>query len=98
MRPAGQGRLAINCGSVGKPDNDGDPAVHYALLNAPPSQPWSAKIRRVPYDHRNWVAQLEREDADPVFTEPLRTGWWTTGVKSLPALEKRHAEKAPSQR
>jgi hypothetical protein len=45
------------------------------------------------YDHRAWVAQLKREGVDAIFTEPLRTGWWTTGVKSLPAPEKGRAEQ-----
>jgi diadenosine tetraphosphatase ApaH/serine/threonine PP2A family protein phosphatase len=88
LRQLSDGRLAFNCGTVGKPDNDGDPAVHYAFLHVSGQRPWTATIRRVEYDHRAWVAQLEREGVDPIFTEPLRTGWWTTGVKSLPALEK----------
>jgi hypothetical protein len=37
------------------------------------------------------VAQLKCEGVDSIFTEPLRTGWWTAGVKSLPASEKRRA-------
>jgi hypothetical protein len=95
-------RLALNCGTVGKPDNDGDPAVHYALLQTPARQPWSATLRRVTYDYRAWAARLDRERVDPVFTEPLRTGWWTSGVNSLPAWERsrtasarRHAESSP---
>ena len=93
LRRLSRGRLALNCGTVGKPDNDGDPAVHYAFLSTPAREPWSATIRRVPYDHRTWAAQLEREGVDPIFTEPLRTGWWTTGVKSLPAFEKSGADR-----
>jgi diadenosine tetraphosphatase ApaH/serine/threonine PP2A family protein phosphatase len=93
LRQLARGQLAFNCGTVGKPDNDGDPAVHYAFLHASKQLPWTATIRRVEYDHRAWVAQLKREGVDPIFTEPLRIGWWTTGVKSLPALEKQRARE-----
>jgi diadenosine tetraphosphatase ApaH/serine/threonine PP2A family protein phosphatase len=94
LRQLPEGRLALNCGTVGKPDNDGDPAVHYAFLRASAQRQWIATIRRVEYDHRAWSAQLGREGVDAIFTEPLRTGWWTTGVKSLPAAERNRAERA----
>ena len=87
IRHLSHDRLAVNCGTVGKPDNDGDPAVHYAVLDAA-AAPWQMTIRRVSYDHEAWANQLEREGVDAIFTEPLRTGWWTTGVKSLPRTEK----------
>jgi hypothetical protein len=82
------GLLAFNCGAVGKPDHDGDPAVHYAFLQTPADQQWNVTIRRVEYDHRQWVGRLEQEGVDPIFAEPLRTGWWTTGVAGLPAIER----------
>jgi diadenosine tetraphosphatase ApaH/serine/threonine PP2A family protein phosphatase len=91
IRQLSNSGLAFNCGTVGKPDNDGDPAVHYAFLHASSKQPWTVTIRRVEYDHVAWARRLEHENVDLIFTEPLRTGWWTTGVKSLPALEKRLA-------
>jgi diadenosine tetraphosphatase ApaH/serine/threonine PP2A family protein phosphatase len=72
-------RFAVNCGSVGKSDNDGDPAVHYALLR-PDSGTYRIEIRRVEYDHVAWAAQLAREGVDPVFVTPIRTGTWTFGV------------------
>jgi diadenosine tetraphosphatase ApaH/serine/threonine PP2A family protein phosphatase len=84
IRPLADGRFAVNCGVVGKPDHDGDPAVHYALLTIAPGQ-ISATIQRVEYDHLTWADTLEREGVDPIFVEPLRTGFWTTGVSSLPA-------------
>lgn len=79
-------RLAVNCGAVGKPDHDGDPAVHYAVLDALGGS-YSAEIRRVTYDHEAWAAQLRKEGVDPIFVEPLLTGTWTTGVASLPETE-----------
>lgn len=87
IRHLDQGRLAVNCGVVGKPDHDGDPAVHYALVTVADGQV-SATIQRVEYDHLTWANILEQEGVDPIFIEPLRTGFWTTGVSSLPALQR----------
>lgn len=82
------GRFAVNCGVVGKPDHDGDPAVHYARVELCDGAP-SIEIRRVPYDHEAWARQMEAAQIAPVFVEPIRTGVWTTGVASLP-LGERH--------
>jgi len=87
VRPLGGGRLAINCGVVGKPDHDGDPAVHYALLHLDGAA-IRAEIRRVAYDHQAWADQLASEGVEPIFTEPLRDGWWTVGRNSLPQWER----------
>lgn len=81
------GFLALNCGVTGKPDHDGDPAVHYALLETR-SDHLEASIRSVYYEHEAWADQLEREGVEEVFVEPLRTGRWTCGVESLPREEK----------
>lgn len=75
----GQG-FAVNCGVVGKPDNDGDPAVHYALLQ-PAGGTYQVQIRRVEYDHKAWAEQLMREGVDPMFVSPIRTGTWTFGTQ-----------------
>ncbi|GAB4445951.1 MAG: metallophosphoesterase family protein [Cyanobacteria bacterium J069] len=83
VRQLERGRFAINCGVVGKPDHDGDTAVHYALLTVA-NRTVTAEIQRVEYDHIAWANRLEQEGVDPIFIEPLRTGYWTTGVSSLP--------------
>jgi hypothetical protein len=82
------GRFAVNCGAVGKADHDGDPAVHYALLDLPASGAPRLEIRRVAYDHEAWARRMEEAGIAPVFVEPVRTGIWTTGVASLPASER----------
>ena len=81
------GRLALNCGAVGKPDHDGDPAVHYGLMTVDRAGV-QAHIERVAYDAESWADQLGVEGVDWRFTEPLRTGWWTVGVRSLPEWER----------
>jgi diadenosine tetraphosphatase ApaH/serine/threonine PP2A family protein phosphatase len=82
------GRFAANCGAVGKPDHDGDPAVHYALLDLPECGEARVEIRRVEYDHEGWARTMEDAGISAVFVEPVRTGIWTTGVASLPAAER----------
>jgi diadenosine tetraphosphatase ApaH/serine/threonine PP2A family protein phosphatase len=81
------GRFAVNCGVVGKPDHDGDPAVHYALIELPEGAP-RIEIRRVEYDHEAWARRMEAAQIAPVFVEPIRTGVWTTGTASLPVGER----------
>ena len=86
-------RFAVNCGVVGKPDHDGDPAIHYAWVE-PRAGSWEIVIRRVDYDQRSWAEQLAREEVDEIFVEPLRTGWWTTGVNSLPNAERNRSTRS----
>ena len=48
IRELSDGRFAINCGAVGKPDHDGDTAVHYAIIDMESGE---HSLRRVTYDH-----------------------------------------------
>ena len=85
------GRFAANCGVVGKPDDDGDPAVHFAVVERtsdPAAAPFAVRIERVEYDHRAWAAQLAAEGVDAMFTDPLLDGRWTVGRASLPPAER----------
>lgn len=87
------GRFAANCGVVGKPDDDGDPAVHFAVVertadDAGAARPFTVRIERVEYPHRAWAAQLAAEGVDPMFTGPLLDGRWTVGRASLPVAER----------
>jgi hypothetical protein len=89
------GRFALNCGVVGKPDHDGDPAVHYARVRLPARGDAELEIRRVAYDHESWARAMERAGIPAVFVEPVRTGVWTTGVASLPAAERARFLRGP---
>ncbi|MBE9181156.1 hypothetical protein IQ268_21580 [Oculatella sp. LEGE 06141] len=77
---------------MGKPDRDGDPAVHYPLLTVANGQ-IAATIQRVNYDYPAWAETLEQEGVDRIFIEPSRTGDWTTGASSLPP-QQRHQQPA----
>ncbi len=96
VRHLASGRFAVNCGVVGKPDHDGDPAVHYTYLDLSAPNGSIIEIRRVAYDHQSWARTMESAGISPVFVEPVRTGVWTTGVASLPASERfRYLRAAP---
>ncbi|HEY9880390.1 MAG TPA: metallophosphoesterase [Leptolyngbyaceae cyanobacterium] len=90
IRHLENGCFAVNCGVVGKPDHDGDPAVHYAVLTLAEGKV-EIEMRRVDYDYLSWAKTLQQEGVDPVFIEPLRTGIWTTGISSLPRVERERA-------
>jgi diadenosine tetraphosphatase ApaH/serine/threonine PP2A family protein phosphatase len=91
------GRFAVNCGVVGKSDHDGDPAVHYALIDLDDGPP-RIEIRRVAYDHEAWARTMEAAQIAPVFVEPIRTGVWNTGTASLPIGERHRYLRAGHRR
>ncbi|MGE3801580.1 MAG: metallophosphoesterase [Candidatus Kapaibacterium sp.] len=81
------GGWMANCGAIGKPDHDGDTAVHYGIVTVE-EDGLHFQLRRVTYNHLDWVAQLEAEGVDEIFISPLRTGIWTCGLESLPEWER----------
>lgn len=79
------GSRFINVGAVGRPANDGDPGVVYALLPAGAHEP---EFPRVRYDHEALALEMEAEGLPAEFVETIRTGWWTTCLEILPAKER----------
>jgi hypothetical protein len=80
--------FAANCGVVGKPDHDGDPAVHYLIMDTTGNSV-KLELRRVTYDYESWANQLRREGVSEIFIQPLITGTWTVGIESLPPAERK---------
>lgn len=91
--PGTPGRGIVNVGAVGRPDNDGDPAVHYAVLTATgdPRAPLAVDFRRVSYDHARLAAEMRAEQLPEEFVETIVTGWWTTCLEVLPAKERQRS-------
>ena len=84
-----QTRGIVNVGAIGRPANDGDPAVWYALLTLrADEQGVDVEMRRVEYDHRSLAAQMRAEGLPEEFVETIVTGWWTTCLEILPAKER----------
>ncbi len=85
-RALGAGRHAVNVGAAGRPENDGSPAVGYALLED--GDDLRVEFVRVAYDHEAVARAMVREGLPAEFVETIRTGWWTSCLESLPAKER----------
>lgn len=85
-RPLPSGRHAVNVGVIGRPENDGTPAVWYTLLTATPDL--AVEFIPVHYDHETLAREMEREGLPAEFVETIRTGWWTSCLESLPVKER----------
>lgn len=83
-------RGLINVGAIGRPANDGDTAVRYALLTAGAStdRPVDVEFRRVEYDHHRLAEEMRAEDLPEEFVETILTGWWTSCLEALPSRER----------
>jgi hypothetical protein len=80
--------FAVNCGVVGKPDHDGQTAVHYGILDFSSYGAVTASIESVRYNEIAWAQQLRLQGVPDIFIAPLETGVWTTGLLSLPMAER----------
>lgn len=80
-------RHFINVGVLGRPENDGNTNVWYALLSSQPG----LQIEFVPvtFDHERLAAEMRAEKLPEEFVETVLTGWWTTCLEVLPAKERR---------
>ena len=77
-------------GVIGRPANDGDTRVWYALLEAREETEGGLAVELVPlaYDHQGLAAEMRRESLPEEFVETILTGWWTTCLEILPARER----------
>jgi diadenosine tetraphosphatase ApaH/serine/threonine PP2A family protein phosphatase len=80
------GRLFVNVGAIGRPPNNGQTAVWYALLTASPDL--EVQLLPVAYDHTRLAAEMRAEGLPEEFVETILTGWWTTCLEILPAKER----------
>lgn len=83
------GRRILNVGAIGRPANDGDPRVAYAILDADaaeraPRVEW----RRVAYEAAALAQEIRSEGLPEEFAETIETGWWTTCLEVLPWKER----------
>ena len=83
------GRLFVNVGVLGRPENDGTPRVWYALLEIGESGLPEVEFVPVDYDWRQLSEEMRRESLAEEFIETIETGWWTTCLEILPAKERR---------
>lgn len=88
QRSLGGGRLFVNAGVIGRPENDGRANVWYAMLEANGGGV-RANFLPVVYDHERLAREMEQEGLPAEFVETIRTGWWTTCLEVLPQKERR---------
>ena len=82
------GRRIVNVGAIGRPANDGDPRVVYALLHLDECDEPAVEWHRVAYDHEGLAGEMRSEGLPEEFVETILTGWWTTCLEVLPMKER----------
>ena len=80
-------RGIVNVGAIGRPANDGDVRVWYALVRAGDAG-LDVELRPVSYAHERLAEEMEAESLPDEFVETILTGWWTTCLEILPAKER----------
>jgi hypothetical protein len=82
------GRGIVNVGALGRPANDGNTNVWFAMIENDPRAGIKTEFVPVAYDHAALARQMEREHLPEEFVETILTGWWTTCLEILPAKER----------
>ncbi|MEA2599727.1 MAG: hypothetical protein QOF89_719 [Acidobacteriota bacterium] len=84
------GRDVVNVGVIGRPANDGNTHVWFAMLEAreAPEDGLAVELLPLGYDHPGLAAEMRREGLPEEFVETILTGWWTTCLEILPARER----------
>jgi predicted phosphodiesterase len=89
QRSISDGRCIVNVGAIGRPPNDGQPTVWYALLTIYPERSQvQYELLPVAYDHERLASEMRKEYLPEEFVETILTGWWTTCLEILPARER----------
>jgi hypothetical protein len=81
------GRDVINVGVIGRPANDGQTNVWYALLEERSGR-LAVELVPVEYDHVSLANEMRQEKLPDEFIETILSGWWTTCLEILPARER----------
>ncbi|MFQ5709003.1 MAG: metallophosphoesterase family protein [bacterium] len=86
QRALGNGNFFANVGVIGRPENDGNTNVWYAILTADDG----VHIEFVPleYDYKRLAHEMAEEAIPQEFIDAVVTGWWTTCLEILPAKER----------
>jgi pyruvate-formate lyase-activating enzyme len=79
--------LTVNVGVLGKPANDGQQGVWYALLDLDAGRA-TAELVPLSYDWRAQAASMRAAGLPEIFVETIETGWWTTCLEILPPRER----------
>lgn len=86
------GREFINCGVLGRAENDGRTHVWYTLVEYRPDAGLSVEFVPVAYDHERLAREMQQENLPDEFVETILTGWWTTCLEILPSKERQRGK------
>ena len=79
--------MIANVGVLGRPANDGDRRVRYALVSAGDAGA-EVELIKLAFDHATLVTEMRGERLPEEFVETVESGWWTTCLEVLPARER----------
>ena len=89
QRQLPDGRRIVNVGAIGRPPNDGQTTVWYALLTIDPGHSRvESELLPVAYDYERLAYEMRQQRLPEEFVETILTGWWTTCLEILPAKER----------
>ena len=84
------GRDVVNVGVIGRPANDGNTNVWYALIEDH-SVGLGVELVPLDYDHQSLATEMRAEGLPEEFAETISRGWWTTCLEILPARERQRS-------
>jgi predicted phosphodiesterase len=79
--------LVVNVGVLGRPANDGTTEVNYALIDTAAGAS-TARIIALRYDWKAQARSMRSAGLPEAFVRTNETGWWTTCLQILPAVER----------
>lgn len=82
------GNHFINCGAIGRPANDGQTCVWYALLTVANKNKIEVEFAPLNYNYEQLATEMRAEKIAEEFVETIESGWWTTCLEILPAKER----------
>ncbi len=88
QRALPSGRQVANVGVIGRPANDGNTSVWYALLEARRNGELAIRLEPLAYNHEALAEEMRRERLPEEFVATIETGYWTTCLEILPARER----------
>ncbi|HAD58364.1 MAG TPA: metallophosphoesterase [Planctomycetaceae bacterium] len=88
QRSLAQGRLYVNVGVLGRPENDGTTNVWYTMISLTENRSPQIEFIPVEYDYQRLADEMRAEKLPDEFVETVLTGWWTTCLEILPAKER----------
>jgi hypothetical protein len=81
------GRDVVNVGVIGRPANNGNRNIWYAIVGARDNG-LAVDLVALDYDHRALAEEMRQESLPAEFIDTILSGWWTTCLEILPARER----------